>query len=72
VTASWWSIEKALYYLAVIFGVLRLPKVTLYGVWNGKTGKHWQNEQLDVIPRSPEIEYVLDRDLSIVGPNSMT
>lgn len=72
VTASWWSIENVLYYLAIIFGVLKLPKVTLYGVWNGKTGKHWQNEELDVVPRSPKFESALSRDLLIVGPNSGT
>lgn len=66
VTASWWSIENALYYLAVIFGVLELPKVTLYGVWNGKSGRDWQNETLDVDPRSPKIESTLQRDRSII------
>jgi hypothetical protein len=25
-----------------VFGVLRLPKVTLCGVWNGETGEDWQ------------------------------
>lgn len=38
VTALWWSIKNALYYLAIIFGVLKLPKMTLYGVWNGRPG----------------------------------
>jgi hypothetical protein len=65
VSTSWWSIENTLYYLAVIFGVLRLPKVTLYGVWNGKTGRHWQNEQIDVVSRSPKVEPQLKRDMTI-------
>lgn len=65
-TASWWAIENALYYLAVIFGVLELPKVTLYGVWDGKGGKHWQHDQLDVVARSPVVEERLARDRSIV------
>lgn len=42
--------------LAIIFGVVRLPKVTLDGIWNGKTGEHWQNEQTDVISRSPTLK----------------
>jgi hypothetical protein len=67
VSTSWWSIENTLYYLAIIFGVLRLPKVTLYGVWNGKTGKHWQNEQIDVVSRSPKLEPRLERVIAIAG-----
>ena len=65
-TASWWAIENTLYYLAVIFGVVVLPKVTIYGVWNGKTGTHWQNEQLDIVLRSPKIESIIERDLTIL------
>jgi hypothetical protein len=39
--------------------------VTIYGVWNGKDGRHWQEEELVVDPRSPKIEPLLERDLTI-------
>jgi len=66
-TASWSAIEDMLYYLAVAFGVLTLPKVTVYGVWDGKTGRDWQTECLDIDPRSPAVEATLERDKSIVA-----
>jgi hypothetical protein len=39
----------------------------LYGVWNGKTGKHWQNEQIDVASRSPKLKHRLERNMAIAG-----
>ena len=66
VTTSWEDIATTLSILAVMFGVLVLPKVTLYGVWTGKSGLEWQREQLDVDVRSPIVEPQLDRDLSLV------
>lgn len=65
-TASWDAISDALYYLAVRFGVLVLPGVTLYGVWNGKDGRHWQHHELVVESRSPKVEPLLERDQRIV------
>lgn len=65
-TVSWRTLTAALYILTVQFGVLKLPKATLYGVWNGKTGKHWQDEQLRVDCRSPVLEPKLRRAVSIV------
>lgn len=65
-TATWDELGDLLYYLAVRFGVLRLPGVTLYGVWNGKDGSHWQNDELVVEPRSPKIDPLLERDQRIV------
>jgi rRNA-processing protein FCF1 len=67
VTASWTAACELLYYLSVLFGVVTLPKVTIYGVWNGKDGRHWQHEQLDVDCRSPKIEPQLKRDLRILN-----
>lgn len=64
-TASWDELGYLLYFLAVRFGVIRLPGVTIYGVWNGKDGRHWQEEELVVDPRSPKIEPLLERDLTI-------
>jgi len=66
-TASWDALADALYYLTVRFGVLVLPGVTLYGVWNGKDGRHWQDHQLLVESRSPKIEPLLERDRGIVA-----
>ncbi|WP_331232213.1 hypothetical protein [Natronorarus salvus] len=65
-TASWEDVANALYVLAVQFGVLQLPKITLYGVWDGKTGKHWQDEKVEVDVRSPVIEPKLGRAIQIV------
>jgi hypothetical protein len=65
-TGSWTQAADLLYYLAVLFGVLRLPKVTLYGVWNGKDGRHWRDEQLDLDCRSPAVQPRLERDLAIL------
>lgn len=65
-TASWDELERLLYFLAVRFGVLRLPGATVYGVWNGKDGRHWQDEGVVVECRSPKLEPLLERDLTIV------
>jgi hypothetical protein len=65
-TATWDDLARVLYFLAVRFGVLRLPGVTLYGVWNGKDGRHWQHDELAVEPRSPKLEPILARDQTIV------
>ncbi|WP_338742428.1 hypothetical protein [Haloplanus salilacus] len=64
---SWTQAAELLYYLAVLFGVVRLPKVTLYGVWNGKDGRHWQHERIDIDCCSPKIAPQLERDLTILG-----
>jgi hypothetical protein len=66
-TGTWTQAAELLYYLAILFGVIRLPKVTIYGVWNGKDGRHWQHEQLDIDCRSPKIEPQLERDLTILN-----
>jgi len=65
--AAWGEIQDALYTLAVLFGVLELPKVTLYGVWQGKGGQAWEKEALRVDCRSPKIAAPIERDLSIVS-----
>ncbi|NHN41839.1 hypothetical protein G9C85_09375 [Halorubellus sp. JP-L1] len=64
--ASWNEIERALYLLTVIFGVLELPKVTLYGVWPEKDGQDWQRERLSVDCRSPNYSETLSRRKAIV------
>lgn len=65
-TVSWRTLATALYILTIQFAVLKLPKVTLYGVWDDKTGKHWQDEQLLIECRSPVVESKLQRAVSIV------
>jgi hypothetical protein len=65
-TGSWTQATELLYYLAVLFGVMVLPKVTVYGVWNAKDGRHWQREQLDIDCRSPKVKTQLERDLAIL------
>lgn len=62
-TDSWTQAAELLYYLAVLFGVIRLSKVTVYGVWNGKDRRHWQHEEID-FDCSPKIELQLERDLT--------
>jgi len=64
---TWTDAAELLYYLTVLFGVLKLPKVTLYGVWNGKDGRHWQHEELDVECRSPKVKPQLERDIQILS-----
>lgn len=66
VRGSWREIADTLYLLTVLFGVLQLPKVTLYGVWDGKSGLEWQHERLDVDVRSPVVEPILTRNETIL------
>ncbi len=65
-TGSWTEAAELLYYLAILFGVVCLPKVTVYGVWNGQDGRHWQDEQVDIDCRSPKIEPQLERNITIL------
>jgi hypothetical protein len=72
VTVSWDEIQDALYTLSVLFGVLRLPKVTLYGVWNGKSPEDWQRRHLDVDCRSDNVREKLQRDGAITAEYEAT
>lgn len=63
---SWRELEYLLYTLTVLFGVLTLPAVDLYGVWRGKEGMDWQRERVRVACRSPIVQSQLRADLSIV------
>jgi len=65
-TVSWETVCNLLYMLAVVFGVVVLPKVTLYGVWNGKDGSHWKAHEVVLDVRSPSLETRLERDKTIV------
>ncbi|WP_254863076.1 hypothetical protein [Halovivax gelatinilyticus] len=65
-TASWREIERLLYLLAIVFGVIEVPGATVYGVWRGKDELDWQHERVKVDARSPKLEAKLQSDLSIV------
>ena len=65
-TASWREIEILLYMLAVVFGIIEVPSVTVYGVWRGKDELDWQHERLKLDARSPKLKPKLEGDLSIV------
>lgn len=65
-TVSWETLCDLLYMLAVVFGVVVLPKVTFFGVWNGKDGSHWKTHELALDVRSPNLEPRLERDRTIV------
>lgn len=60
--------SKHTYVLSIRFGVLALPKVTLYGVWKGKGGQARQGEQLAVECRSPALGSLVERDIAILSP----
>lgn len=65
-TATWRELETLLYMLAIVFGVLELPSVTVHGVWRGKDELDWQHERIKLDVRSPKLEPDLEGDLSIV------
>jgi hypothetical protein len=66
-TGSRTQATELLYYLAVLFGAVTLPKVTVHGVWNGRDGRHWQHDQVDIDCRSPKVPPQLKRDVTILG-----
>ncbi len=65
-SATWSELERFVYLLAVLFGVVELPAVTLKGVWRGKEGMDWQRERLRIDCRSPTIEPKLTADRAVV------
>jgi len=64
-TATWREVELLLYTLALVFGVVELPGVTVHGVWRGKDELDWQRERLKLDCRSTTLEPQLECDLSI-------
>jgi len=66
VTVPWTTARDTLYVLTVLFGVLEVPKTTLYGVWRGKGGTAWHEERLRLDCRSPKLTPAIERDLRIV------
>lgn len=66
VTVTWDELVDTIYILTVLFGVLKLPHATLYGVWNGKTGEDWQQERIDIDARSQTLGEIIDRDTRLL------
>lgn len=66
VTVTWDEIIDALYILSILFGVLKLPNATLYGVWNGKTGDDWQEERIHLESRSDTLGERVKRDTHLI------
>ncbi len=64
--ATWRELEVLFYMLAVVFGVLELPSVTVHGVWRGKDELDWQHERIKLDIRSPKLAPKIEGDLSIV------
>lgn len=65
-TATWNEVEHLLHMLAISFGILELPSVTMYGVWRGKDELDWRRERLKIDARSASLESALEGDLSVV------
>lgn len=65
-TVTWTDISNTIYILTVVFGVLEIPKTTLYGVWAGKEGRDWREESLEVDCRSPIVGSTIERGKRIV------
>ena len=63
---SWEQVTRLVYVLSVLFGVVTLPKVTVFGVWTGKDGLDWQEERLECDVRSPVVAPEIERDLELV------
>jgi hypothetical protein len=69
-TGTWDQIATLLYELAVTFGVITLPKATLYGVWEDKDDRNWKHEEIDIDPRSHKLAAVIERDKPILDAHS--
>lgn len=66
ITGTWDEIALLLYEFAVLFGVIILPKATLYGVWNEKDERNWQAEELEVDCRTTQLKDSISRDQAVV------
>lgn len=62
--ASWSDFSTLLYVHAMLFGIIRLPKVDLYGVWAGSEGD--TTGRVLVECRSQSTQHRLGRDLSVL------
>ncbi len=65
-SATWRELEHLVYMLAIVFGIVELPAVTVHGVWRGKDELDWQRERLKLDCRSTTLAPKLEGDLSVV------
>lgn len=65
-TVSGWEIGDLIYMLAIVFGVIELPKMRVHGVWSGKKGSEWNDEHIRIDYRSPQLRQRLNRDKELV------
>lgn len=63
-SVSWGEFELLLYVHAMLFGIIRLPKVDLYGVRTGRRGD--TSRQLLVDCRSRKVRRQIERDLEVL------
>lgn len=63
---GWAEAQRLLYYFAVLFGVIEIPTMAMFGVWTGKGGTEWHREHVTLDSRSPKITSRLTRDLAII------
>lgn len=63
---SWEEIARTLYVLTVLFGMVKINKIALFGVWKGKQGQAWSDDALDIKCRSPNERAPLERDAAIL------
>lgn len=66
ITGTWDEIALLLYEFAVLFGVIILPRATLYGAWEAKDERNWQAEEIEVDCRSTRLKDSISRDQAIV------
>jgi hypothetical protein len=64
ISATWDEFNMLLYVHAMLFGIIRLPKVDLYGVWAGSKGE--TREHLLVDCRSREVRQRIQRDIAVL------
>ncbi|MEF8771992.1 hypothetical protein [Halodesulfurarchaeum sp.] len=65
-SASWKEVEHLLHMLAISFGNLEVPSVTIFGIWRGKDELDWRRERLKLDARTASLASHLKGDLSIV------
>lgn len=64
---SWENVLDLIYVTAILFGVVKIDGVRVYGVGKGKKSEHWNTESLRVEIASEKISKELERDIKILG-----
>ena len=47
-TCSWEKFRDLIYVMSVIFGVIKLDKTRIFGIWPGKTPDNWKESCVEV------------------------